>query len=173
MLPLLSVFSTLVKEHYLLFGSLIIFLWLIYELIYEKQIVWKNILYFFLSTMISLIIVVSIYYILRNQITMPWQIMNDMAFGERTKLNFNYFSSRLSHLTMAIGPLLLLSIPNIKMFDQKILVVMSLALLTQLIFGHIIGIGGAGHGRQIFNLAAYILCTSAAATIFNVVSKYK
>jgi len=173
LLPFLSVFATLIKEHYLLFGSLIILLWLIYEFIYEKKVNYKNIFYFFLSTLISLLIVISIYYILRNQLTMPWQIIEDVPALQNTDFTFNYLMSRLSRLVMVIGPLLLLSIPNIKMFDRKILFVISLVLLIQIIFGSIISIGGAGHGRQIFNIASYILCTSSAMTLYNIINSYR
>jgi hypothetical protein len=169
LLPYLSVLATLTKEHFLLFGLLIIFLWILYEYIYENKFDIKFVLYFFLTLIISLSIVLLLYYFLKNQVTMPWQIMNDVPVLS-SKYDLDYLISRVSRFLLVLGPLLLLSIPNLKIFSSKLLFSIGITVLTQLVLGTMIDLGGAGHGRSMFNLASFVICTGAAMTVFNLIN---
>jgi len=173
LLPFLSIFATLTKEHYLLFGSLIILLWITYELIYENKLKWKNIFYFLLSTLISLTIIIVIQSILQNQLTMPWQIINDISVLEEQSFDLNFIFSIVSRFIIVSGLLLVLSFQNIRMFNKKILFVIGLTIIIQFIFGFIIGLSGYGYGRSLFNIASYVLCTSAAMTLYKLLDNLK
>ena len=110
-----------------------------------------------------------LYYFLNNQVTMPWQIMNDVPVLS-SKYDLDYLISRISRFLLVLGPLLLLSLPNLKIFSSKLLFSIGVAVLAQLILGTIIDLGGAGHGRSMFNLASFVICTAAATTVFNLIN---
>ena len=168
----LFIFGTLTKEQFIVFGSSITFFYIFYEYFYNKTFNKPLTIYLFITSLLSTIVMIFVHSYVKEGLSLPWQIIVDTqrltltdSSGWKVRFDFEYFISRSIKFFIAMGPLILISLPNLKKIKNKILFALLLTGILQIILGTVVGITGTGHARSFFNLTSFIFCVSAAFSI--------
>ena len=168
-LPVLAILASMTKETFLPISSSFLLGWIIYEYFYETKLDKNKFFIFFATSLVSLLTLFTIDSLLLGNIFYPWDQMTALRAEPASFSGFELFFHRVVRFLMVLGVLILLAIPHLRKLPSIILFSTSFACAANIFLGWWAGIGGAGFARGIFSAASFVICSSAAYFIHNLI----